>query len=70
MKTIGSMRKVVLSALYANVLTRTNAPHTRIEELVRATEASSVSRVDLVARISELHKVGFVVPSRLHRADP
>ena len=54
---IGNTRKVVLSALYAEVLKRSTTHATRIEELVRSTEAGSVSRLDLVTRIIELDKV-------------
>lgn len=59
MKAIGNTRKVVLSALYAEVLGRTDTPPTRIAELVKATGASSVKRVDLVAMILKLRRVRF-----------
>ena len=54
---VGNTRKVVLSALYKEVLRRLDTPSTRAEELVRSTEAGSVTRLDIVARILELNRV-------------
>ena len=51
---IGNTRKVVLSALYADVLRRSNVPSTRVEKLVKSTEASSVSRLEITTRILDL----------------
>lgn len=55
--TIGNTRKVVLSALYAEILKRLDIHSTRVEELVKSTEASSVSRFDITTRILELDGV-------------
>jgi len=52
--SIGNTRKVVLSALYADVLRRSNVPSARVEELVKSTQANSVSRLDIVTRVLNL----------------
>ena len=61
MKTIGSTNKLVLSALYADILREMEAPPTRIKELVKATGMKSVKRIDLVARILELYKARIYI---------
>ena len=55
--SIGNTRKVVLSALYAEVLKRLDISSRRIEQLVRSTEASSIRRIDLVSKILQLSRV-------------
>lgn len=57
MDSLGCIRKIVLSALYADVLRRSHVPPARVEELVRSTEASSVKRFDVVASILALNGV-------------
>ena len=57
MRAVGNTRKVVLSALYKEVLRRSDIPSTRAEELVRSTEVGSVTRLDIVTRVLELNGV-------------
>jgi len=60
MRALGSTRRVVLSALYAEVLRRSDPPPTHIEVLVKATEVHSVKRLDIVKTILELRQVGRI----------
>lgn len=57
MGSVGNMRKIVLSALYAEVLRQLHIPSTRVEELVKSTEAGSIRKFDIVTRILDLNKV-------------
>ena len=57
-RTLGNTRRVVISALYSEVLRRCNTSQSHIEVLVKATEARSVTRLDVVKRIVELRQVG------------
>lgn len=57
MRALGNTRKVVLSALYAEVLRRGDHPPAHIDVLVKATEARSVKRLDMVKVIVELRQV-------------
>ena len=65
MLALGNTRRVVLSALYAEVLRQGDPSPTHIEVLVKATEAHSVKRLDIVKMIVDLLQVGLV--SSLHR---
>jgi len=62
MRALGNTRKVVLSALYAEILGRGDRSATCIEVLVKATEAHSVKRLNIVKNIIELRQVGRVSP--------
>ena len=68
MRAIGNTRKVVLSALYAQALRRINTPPPHTAELVKGTETNSVKRLDIVARILEIHEVPCLLSSQ-HRTD-
>lgn len=57
MRAVGNTRKVVLSALYAQVLRRIGTPSSRILELVKMTETKSVRRLDVITRISAIREV-------------
>jgi hypothetical protein len=62
MRALGNTRKVVLSALYAEVLRRSDSSPTHIEALIKATEARSFKRPDIAKAIAELRRVGCVPP--------
>lgn len=63
-RALGNTRKVVLSALYAEVLKRSNPSLVHVDRLVKATETRSVKRRDIVEMIVELRQVRRVP---LHR---
>lgn len=57
MRKLGNTRRVALSALYADILRRSHSSPTETEALVRATEPSSVRRLDMVKMIIQLLQV-------------